>query len=103
MDVNISLEDESPKPSSNNTSSKKITLAERIEIENTFFKINYYFGGTLETEIEKVTPKLIEKYKDKDDMDMDMGEFAGMVIIIRMNILNIYEEENRNLYLIKLI
>ena len=66
-------------------------MEQRIKIEEAFFKINYYFGGSLETEIQKVIPSLIEKFKDKDDMDMgmDMGEFAGMVKIKRICIQNI--------------
>lgn len=65
-------------------SSAKISLKKRIELEDQFFKINYYFGGALEIEIEKIIPQLIEKFKDKDedqDMDMsfDMGDMVGMV------------------------
>lgn len=62
-------------------------MKERIQIEETFFKINFYFGGTLENEIEKVIPQLIEKHKDKDDDDdmmmEGMEDMVGMVSLTR--------------------
>jgi hypothetical protein len=93
-EINISLGGSSKpnKSSSRNRGSNaqpksNLTLEQRIEIEKTFFKINFYFGGCLETEIGKVIPRLIEQFKDKDDMemDMDMGDMAGMVKITRTN------------------
>lgn len=105
--INISLE-EIPKPNQStikNRRSKmaskaksKMTLKERIQIEETFFKINYYFGGTLETEIEKVIPRLIDQFKDKDDdMGMDMGDLAGMVRLTRTNTRSISGRGNGSL------
>jgi len=73
-----------PKSAIKSKSSVQMSLQQRIKIEDTFFKINYYFGGTIETEIEKVIPDLIERFKDKEDMDMsDMGDLAGAVGLIR--------------------
>lgn len=95
--INISLEPtpqartskfQGSKRGSKTKSSVKLTLEQRIKIEQTFFKINYYFGGTLDTEIEKVIPDLIKQFKSKEDMDMsgmsDMGDLAGAVGLIRM-------------------
>jgi hypothetical protein len=74
---------------------KTLTLEQRIKIEDAFFKINYYFGGTLDTEIEKVIPELIKKYKDKEDMEMsgmsDMGDLAGAVRLTRTSTQNTSE------------
>lgn len=85
--MNISLGD-TPKPNTSRIGKRQsklkrkggLTLKQRIEIEETFFKINFYFGGTLETEIEKVIPQLIAKFKDKDDEDeMDMPGMEDMI------------------------
>ena len=90
-DLNISL-GETPKPKKSNIKRRQskirsnLTLTQRIQIEEAFFKINFYFGGALETEIQKVIPRLIEEFKDRDeDADMDLGDMAGMVMITRMS------------------
>ena len=97
--MNISLET-TPKPKVSNIRQRQsklkgksaLTLKKRIEIEETFFKINFYFGGTLDTEIEKVIPRLIDQFKEKDDMDMSMEgmeDMMGMVRLTRTSTLNI--------------
>jgi hypothetical protein len=89
-DMDISLED-TPKPKKSDIRKRQskvksnLTLGQRIQIEEAFFKINFYFGGSLETEIQKVIPRLIEEFKDRDEDDMDLGDMAGMVNIIRMS------------------
>lgn len=60
-----------------------VDLARKVKIEDAFFKVNYYWGESLDNEINKVIPQLIERFKTKEDMDdsMDMGDLAGMVRI----------------------
>ena len=116
--LDISLEP-TPKPRGSkiskrqsNTTSKKsppsnLSHEQRIKIEDTFFRINFYFGGCIESEIERVIPQLIEQFKDKEDLEMSgmagLGDLAGAVDFIRMNIQNICGEERSSSNRIKII
>jgi hypothetical protein len=72
----ISNEEENP---SNNKSSG-LSSEEKTKIEKEFFKVEFYFGNSIESEIKDVIPLLITQNKDPiSEDDMDMGEMAGIV------------------------
>ena len=63
-----------------------VDLARKVKIEDAFFKVNYYWGESLDNEIKKVIPELTDRFKTKDDVEdlddsMDMGDLEGMVRI----------------------
>lgn len=79
IDESIDLSNEEIEPKEVNKSG--LSAEQKTKIEEEFFKINFYFGNSIESEIKDVIPLLITQNKDPiDEEDMDMGDMAGIVI-----------------------